>query len=151
MMLAESAAGVKWTPPAGWVSSGATSMRAATYTVAGAECVVYFFGQGQGGSVDANIQRWEGQFTQAGKPAPAKVGKKTVHGLNVTTVDTTGVYAGMAGPMMTQQAPKSDYRMIAAIVEAPGGNLFVKFTGPVTVIKANEAKFNAMVDSFQKQ
>jgi len=40
-------------------------MRAATYTIvpaagdtASAECVVYFFGAGQGGSVEANLDRW---------------------------------------------------------------------------------------------
>jgi hypothetical protein len=69
-VFADSVAGLKWTPPVGWKSSGTTSMRAATYPVAaasgdrqGAECVVYFFGAGQGGSVQANIDRWEGQFT----------------------------------------------------------------------------------------
>jgi len=33
-LFAESVAGLKWTPPAGWKSSGTTSMRAATYPVA---------------------------------------------------------------------------------------------------------------------
>ena len=68
-LFAESVAGLKWTPPAGWKSSGTTSMRAATYPVApspgdkeGAECAVYFFGLGQGGSIQANLERWEGQF-----------------------------------------------------------------------------------------
>jgi hypothetical protein len=49
----------------GWKNRGTTSMRAATYPVAplqgdrdGAECVVYFFGLGQGGSIQANIERW---------------------------------------------------------------------------------------------
>ena len=39
-------------------------MRAATYMVDGAECVVYFFGAGQGGSIEANVERWKGQFRQ---------------------------------------------------------------------------------------
>jgi hypothetical protein len=50
-------------------------MRAASYTVAAApgdaapsECVVYFFGAGQGGSIEANFERWKSQFTTAGKP-----------------------------------------------------------------------------------
>jgi len=62
-LLAESAAGVRWTAPFGWSSEGARPMRAATYRIApapgdpvGAECGVYFFGPGQGGSVDANIE-----------------------------------------------------------------------------------------------
>ena len=56
VLLADSVAGLKWTPPAGWKSQGKTAMRAATYVVPpapgdqdNAECVVYFFGAGQGG------------------------------------------------------------------------------------------------------
>jgi len=63
-------------------------MRAAQYTVGDAECVVYFFGPGQGGTVEANIARWSGQFAAPdGKPAAAKVTKSNVHGLPVTRMD----------------------------------------------------------------
>src|SRR2546426_11507824 len=80
-LLAESVAGLKWTPPAGWKTEGPRPMRAATYTVAAtardtgsAECVVYFFGSGQGGSVEANLERWKGQVVGVdGKPADAKI------------------------------------------------------------------------------
>jgi hypothetical protein len=61
-------------------------------------------------------------------------------------MDVTGTYAGMigpgmGGPAMTPHAPKSATRMLAAIVQGPGGNIFVKFTGPATTIGANQAKF----------
>src|SRR6185295_9181833 len=93
---AESVAGLNWTAPAGWKNQGAQPLRAATYIVApvagdrdNAECAVYFFGAGQGGSVQANIDRWKGQFTAAdGKPAAAKVASRTIHALTVTTIDT---------------------------------------------------------------
>src|ERR1700676_4346181 len=132
-LLAESVAGLKWPPPAGWKSSGTTSMRAATYPVppvAGdresAECAVYFFGPGQGGSFQDNIDGWEGQFKAAGgKPAPAKVTKISIHGLPVTTIDVSGDYSGMAGPEATTPGQVSGYRLLGAIVESPGGNVFV--------------------------
>src|ERR1700676_82124 len=90
---AESAAGVHWTAPAGWKPQGAQPMRAATYTVApangdkaGGECAVYFFGAGQGGSVEANVERWKGQFRgPGGAPAAAKVIKRKIRGLTITT------------------------------------------------------------------
>jgi hypothetical protein len=73
-------------------------MRAATYIVppaagdpGGAECVAYYFGPGQGGSVEANVARWKGQFLGAdGKVAAAKTGEKSVHGLKVTTIESAG-------------------------------------------------------------
>jgi len=125
-------------------------MRAATYPVGDAECVVYFFGQGQGGSVEANMTRWKGQFTVNGQPAPAKTATKTLNGLTASTLDVTGVYEGMGGPTMSPLAPKSDYRMVAAIVEGPGGNIFVKFTGPVKTVTANVAKYEQLLNSIHK-
>jgi hypothetical protein len=156
-LFAESVAGLKWMAPAGWKSSGSTSMRAATYPVppvAGdrdaAECAVYFFGVGQGGSVQANVDRWEGQFKAAGgRPAPAKVNKITIHGLPVTTIDVSGAYSGMGGP--TAAAPvASDYRLLGAIIESPGGNVFIKFTGPAKTMAANQPRFQQLLDSFEK-
>src|SRR5215831_15585488 len=100
-LLAETVAGLKWTPPPGWKSTGTTSMRAATYPVAaapgdkeGGECAVYYFGPGQGGSIQANLERWEGQFQgPGGKPAFATTSKITVHGLPVTMIDVSGRYS----------------------------------------------------------
>ena len=157
-LYGESVAGLKWSPPAGWKSSGTTSMRAATYPVApapgdrdGAECAVYFFGPGQGGPIQANLDRWKGQFKDSGgKPATAKVNKLTIHGLPVTTIDVSGQYSGMGGPTAATPAVVSGYRLLGAIVEAPGGNVFIKFTGPAKTMAANQAKFQQLLDSFEK-
>ncbi len=110
-VFAESAAGMRWTAPASWKAEAARPMRAATYSIplaAGdqgiAECVVNYFGPGQGGGVDANIERWKGQMLGAdGKPAVAKIDKRTGRGVPITVVDTAGTYSGMGGPMW--QAP----------------------------------------------
>ncbi len=127
-------------------------MRAAQYTVGDAECVVYFFGPGQGGSVEANIARWSGQFASPdGKPAAAKVTQSTVHGLPVTRMDITGTYTATGGAAMTSQAPKAANRMLAAIVEGPGGNLFIKFSGPAKSVAAQVAAFDGLLASFSKQ
>jgi hypothetical protein len=145
LLLAESAAGIHWSAPAPWKSEGTRPMRAATYTVGDAECAVYFFGAGQGGTVEANIDRWKSQF----QPSNAKVTKVTIHGLNATRIDVSGAYSGMGGPM-AQSAPKPGYRLLGAIVEGPGGNIFVKFAGPEKTIAANQSKFEALMASFAK-
>ena len=156
-LFAESAAGVRWTAPAGWKSEGPRPMRAASYAVPATqpdtengECVVYFFGAGQGGGIEANIERWKGQFQSAGKPPAAKVNKKTVNTLPVTTIDMSGTYTGMGGPMVAQKIAKPGYRLLGVIIEAPGGNLFVKFTGPARTVSANQQKFEQFVASFKK-
>jgi len=159
VLLADSVAGLKWNPPAGWKSQGSTSMRAATYVLPpapgdadNAECVVYFFGAGQGGSVEANIERWKGQFLQPdGKPAPGKVEKRTVHGLPVTTIESAGDYAGMGGPMAQGGGAKHKYRLLGAIVEGPGGNVFIKFTGPEKTVALHQRHYDELLASFEKE
>jgi len=154
--LAESAAGVRWTAPEGWANEGSRPMRAATYRLApaagdkaSAECGVYFFGAGQGGTVEANLERWKSQFKDPnGKVAPAQIAKRTSRGLTITTIDTAGEYSGMGGPMAASAAVQG-YRLLGAIVTASGGNIFVKLTGPAKTIAANQQKFEQMLASFQ--
>jgi len=155
-LLAESAAGLHWTAPAGWKAGPTQIMRAATYAVAAApgdtaaaECVVYFFGAGQCGTVEANIERWKGQFTSAGKPASAIVAKRAPHGVAMTTIDVAGEYSGLGGPTVASK-PVPGYRLLGAIVEGPDGNIFVKFTGPAKTIAANKAKYDQFLASFAR-
>jgi len=156
--LAESAGGMRWTAPDGWTSEGPQPMRAATYSIApasgdkaSAECGVYFFGAGQGGSVEANIERWKSQFQGPdGKTAPAQVARRLVHGLPVTTIDTSGEYSGLGGPMAAAQRSAPGYRLLGAVIEGPGGNVFVKLTGPARTIGGNQQKFEQLLASFQQ-
>jgi len=134
-------------------------MRVATYVIppavgdtASAECVVYFFGTAQGGSVEANLERWKGQMLgPGGKPADGKITKRAIHGVPVTTIDTSGDYTGMGGPMASSKSVQSNYRLLGAIVEGPGGNVFIKFAGPAKTIAASQAEFEQLLDSFDKE
>jgi hypothetical protein len=142
ILLAESAAGLKWTDPAGWPSQGSAPFRVVTYSVPAipgsekAECIVYFFGPGQGGTVEANLDRWKGQFSRNGK-----VAHRTVHGIPVTTIDLTGTYTA------TEAMP--GYRMLAAIAEGAGGNIFIRFIGPEKTVTAGLAKYEQLLASLQ--
>lgn len=151
------AGGVKWSAPRRWKLGPERPMRAATYMVPaaagdseGAECAVFFFGPGQGGSVQANIDRWIGQFEQPdGRPSAqlAKQNQETINGIPVTTIDLTGTYAG-GGPMMgSSGGKKAGYRLLGAIVEGPQGVVFFKMTGPAATVAAAQQEFQAMLKS----
>lgn len=158
-LLAESAAGLRWTAPAGWKAEGPRPMRAATYTIApapgdsaGGECVVNYFGPGQGGGVDANVERWKGQVLGPdGKPAPAKVEKRTVRGIPITVIDASGSYTGMGGPMAASGKPMPGYRLLGAIAEGPGGSVFFKFAGPAKTLGANQKQFEQLLASIEPE
>ena len=156
MIRGESAAGVRWTAPASWKAQAARPMRAATYLVPAApgdkeesECAVYYFGRGQGGSVDDNMKRWIGQFEPPQKDAQPR--RRTVNGLNVTDIDLSGTYTGAGGPMATTKTIKPGYRLLGAIVEAPEGLIFIKFTGPAKTMAANQSNFESLVKSFARE
>jgi hypothetical protein len=153
LALEGTAAGVKWTVPASWKLEAARPMRVATYAIpaaAGAEageCGVFFFGKGQGGGVDENLNRWVSQFEGG---APPKKSEKTVGGWKVHLVDVSGTYLAPGGPMMQSQGKKPGYRLLGAIVEAPNGMVFFKSTGPAATIAKAQADFDRMIGSLAK-
>jgi hypothetical protein len=107
---------------------------------------------GAGGSVQANVDRWYGQFTQAdGSATKDKATTKTLKlaGCTVTLVDVAGTFKDMpGGPFAGGQAvERPDYRMLAAIVETPEkGSYFLKFTGPGATVAKHADGFRKMVE-----
>jgi hypothetical protein len=110
-----------------------------------AECVVYHFGPGQGGSTDDNVNRWKGQFSDS---TDAKTDTKDVSGMKVTRLEVSGTYSGgMPAPGQAASGPKAHQRMVAAVVEAPAGAYFFKLTGPDATVKAAAPAFDGMIGS----
>jgi hypothetical protein len=131
-------------------------MRVAQYVVPRApgdredgECVVTTFGPGQGGTVEANVERWVRQF-QPDEVSKADRAARDVAGMHVTTVEVDGTYRGMGAPN-TPAPPeaKRRHRMIGAVVESPGGMWFFKLTGPDATVKAARSSFSWMIDSLK--
>jgi hypothetical protein len=143
---------VKWTMPARWKAGPPKQMRAATYLIPAAtgdseeaECAVFM---NIGGGVQANIDRWVGQFEKTDGSPIQKQG--TINGLPLTTVDVSGTFKG-GGPMMGQSsAPKVSYRLLGAIAEVPEGAVFFKLTGPAKTVAAARDEFQAMLKSLKK-
>ena len=106
-----------------------------------------YFGGGQGGDIDMNIQRWGSQFEDAGE---AQKSSSQVNGMNVTRVEIAGTYLAPGGPMMESQGKKENHRLLGAIVEGPEGTVFFKFTGPAKTIDAAKGEFDAMLGSIAK-
>jgi hypothetical protein len=56
----------------------------------------------------------------------------------------------MSGPV-GEPSSVAGYRLLGAILENPGGNVFLKFTGPLRTVTANQAAFEKLLASFEKQ
>jgi hypothetical protein len=107
---------------------------------------------GAGGSVQANVDRWYGQFAQPdGSATKDKATTKTLKlaGCTVTLVDVTGTYKDMPGGPFAggKTIERPDYRMLAAIVETPeAGSHFLKFYGPAATVAKEADGFRKMIE-----
>jgi hypothetical protein len=118
---------------------------------ADSEMVVFHFGGG-GGSVQANVDRWVGQFTTAeGGPVSdqARISERQRNGLDITIVDVSGTYNESRGPMMAETTARTGYRMLAAVVNGTGGPWFFKLTGPENTVNESEEGFQSLLDGLQ--
>lgn len=161
MLLIALAAALTFATPQGWqtVKPG-SSMRVAEFTLpraAGdtedAQLVVYYF-SGQGGSVEANIERWVGQMQQpGGKPsdAAAKRSTRKVNGLAVTLVDVSGTYVAEMSPGAAEHNNKPHFRLRAGVVETANGPYYIKLTGPEKTVSRWDQAFEQFVGSLKYQ
>jgi hypothetical protein len=157
----QSAAGeLRFKAPEGWTIEKPTStMRAAQYKLPKVEgdkedasLVLYYFGASQGGTPQANIDRWIGQMQQpdgSDSKSKAKTDTLTVNGLKVTTVDVTGTYTAEMAPGSQTFHNDNDYRLRAAVIETPKGNYFVKLSGPAKTIARWDQSYNDYLKSFE--
>jgi hypothetical protein len=145
--------GLEWTAPKGWTNQGASMMRLATYVFHGprdteAQCAVYYFGPGQGGSVEANLERWQREFKDAKLEAPRNF---NAPGARVTMVSIQGTYmahVGMLGAGSSTEMPH--WALLGAIAEGPNGSVFFKFTGPQDAVKAAAPDFERMLKGIHR-
>lgn len=99
-----------------------------------------------GGDVEANIERWKGQFTG---DAPAKIEELDVAGQKVHLVQLEGSFKDTMGrgPFAGGKTViRDDYGMLGAIIVTEGGRkYFIKMTGPKKAIEANKKAFRTMI------
>lgn len=102
-----------------------------------------------GGTVEANIERWAGQFSQPdGAATKPKTETKTVAGQEVHLVDLAGTYKDARGPF-APAVERHGYRMLAAIIPTAEGAYFVKFYGPTKTVSENEGAFRSMIEGMK--
>jgi hypothetical protein len=151
------AGGLTWSSAAPLVARAPKSkMRAAEYGLANdpeAELSVFYFGEGQGGAVDANIARWLGQLSQADgsdTAQKAKRSERSVGTITVTLIEATGDFAGgMAMPGAPAPTPIRDAMMLGAIASGPKGPVFFKLVGKRASVEAARPAFDALVSSLR--
>lgn len=142
---------LSWDAPATWPKVWNPSpMRKATYSIPkvegdkdNGELTVTEVG----GGLDANIERWAGQFGGAEvKRAEQKNGA-----LNITTVEMHGTYRGGMPNGQAGDGPKEGFALLAAVVTDPKGTLtFFKLVGPAKTLAAAHPDFDKFVKTIRQ-
>ncbi len=111
----------------------------------GAPVLVFSHFPSSGGSTEANLARWAGQFD--GEPAIEKETKE-FDGTKVSFFFAKGTF--LEGPPFGgNKTPRPGYMMLGAIVETGGGqgNVFLKLYGPEEKVEAIKPDFVSVVES----
>jgi hypothetical protein len=145
---------ITWVDPPEWKRSQRPNpMRKATYLVPrvqgdkeDAELGVFYFGPGQGGGIEANVDRWVKQFKNLPADRVRREDRKTngmlTHVIEVESGTFNTNSMGHGGEKL-----KQDYALLGAIVEAPSGAYFFKLTGPKKTVAAAKKPFDALIAS----
>ena len=145
-----SVGGISFQGPKSWqTQKPSSSMRKAQFAIKGkdgksAEVVFFHFGAGGAGGVAANVKRWLGQFKEPADQLNAKTVIETINGTKVTYVTAMGTF--MKGPPFGgNKVPVPNSGLVGAIINGKQGAVFIKATGPKTIVKSAEKEMKAMV------
>jgi hypothetical protein len=106
------------------------------------EFVVFYFGERGAGGVEANVERWIGQFEEEGRKVKAVTGESTAG--KYTFVDLTGTYNKSIGPPVAGKKKRlPGWRVLNAAIETDAGPYYLKLDGPEKTVAAIENEFRA--------
>ena len=156
LLVQAPAPALKYEMPQGWTSKAPSSrMRVAEFTLPKVEgdaedatLVITYFG-GQGGTVQANLDRWVTQMSQPdGRPTKdvAKTSTLKANDLSLTIMDIPGTFVAEVAPGSSEHHNKPGFLFKGAVIEGKGGPFFVRLVGPAKTV----AKWDASVLAFFK-
>lgn len=147
--------GLKSTAPAAWKAKEAAAPNRVYHFVLpkekddkyDGELIVFHFGNGQGGTAAANIERWKKMITPAeGKKIDdvSKVEETKIGGAKATVVDVHGTYTYKMRPFDQNEKgeQRENYRLIGVVLETANGPYFIRVTGPAKTVEAHKKGFD---------
>jgi hypothetical protein len=96
-----------------------------------------------GGGLEANVERWQGQFSRGPNDSEPRQSEITFDGQKGTLVELSGTYADM----LSGGSPSKNWQMLGVAVPLGPTNFFVKLTGPQATVTAQREAFVKFVES----
>ena len=130
-----------------------SSMRIAQFRLPGndgdGELIIF---SGIGGSIDANLNRWYGQFkseTENSVSESALRSNSQIKDMDVTFSYISGTYLKSSMGMGGAKEEMPNYALLAAIVATSDGLYYFKGTGPKSTMDSHKVKFETFIRSIE--
>jgi hypothetical protein len=140
--------GIRFTIPSGWDEVPLSAMQQSVLDLrlsrASEKGEVTLTLSSAGGGLDANIERWIGQFELPEGESP-KQEKIPFDGKEATWVDLRGTFN--APPMAGGSGPKENWRMLGVAIPKSPQDYYLKLTGPQDAVAEAEASLKELVAS----
>lgn len=138
-----------WPEPSTWTKGPESPMRLVTFNVGErqeTECYVSVLA-GNGGGLQANINRWRNQMGQPPSTSEEMNGLLQIEVLErpAPVLEIEGDFTDMSGEM------QQGFMMLVVICALPDQTVFVKMTGPTTEVKAERQHFLAFCESLKME
>lgn len=136
--------GVKFKVPADWEEKPAKNQFVlGEFSIPGEGGPARLTLSSAGGGLEANIERWRGQFNPGPNDPEPRESEITFDGQKGTLVELAGTFSDM----MNRGAPSKNWRMLGVAVPMGDTNFFVKLTGPASIITTRREEFLKFVES----
>ena len=152
--------GMTFTPATQWQDFGPSKSRVAGYAYGplkdepdSATVLVTFTPGGGADDISRQQEQWFSQMALLDGRDPhtgAIQYDLQIDGMTVHMMSLFGIYIIPAAPGSNQKIEKKPYRLLAAIVEAPDGNVHLKLTGPDYTATIMIEAYMTMIKSIKK-
>jgi hypothetical protein len=114
-----------------------------------AELIVFAI-EGGGGTVEANLTRWQKTFKdEDGNPPKIESKKVQAKNVEVTRAETSGHYYPTAFPGAPKQPDRPGARLLGVIVTGKKTNYYIRMVGPDKTMKKLTTDFDDMVKTMK--
>ncbi len=136
--------GFKFLVPAGWQEQPPKSQFVlGEFTISGEGGPARLTLSSAGGGIEANLERWQGQFSRGPNDPEPRQSEITFDGQKGTLIELAGTYTDM----FSGGNPNKSWRMLGVAVPLGPTNYFVKLTGPQATVTAQRDSFIKFVES----
>ena len=133
-----SVGGFKFTVPADWQKQPPKSdVLLGEFSLTGEGGPARLTLSSAGGGIEANVERWRGQFSRGPNDPEPRQSEITFDGQKGTLVELSGTFTDM----FSGGNPNKNWRMLGAAVPLGPTNFFIKLTGPQATVTAQREAF----------